>query len=191
MKKWKLFFGSLLAANILVVGLLLIIVFQPSPTQDRQKSDKAIVDGVELDIQTNKKDLTQLINYYLRKESRNQRVNYEVFLADEVQLIGELPVFEKTINMVLAFEPEVQKNGDVTLRQKSISLGELQLPVFIVLKYIKDNYKMPEWVIINPEEQTVYVALQKMKLKSDFRVKVKTFNLQQDEIIFQLVVPTS
>lgn len=146
-------------------------------------------DYVPFKIQTDKQDLNQVINHYLEKEGLTGAIDYKVILNDEVELYGLIPVFSQDIQLKLTFEPQVLDNGDMVLQQKSISVGQLQLPVSYVLKFIGDKYKLPEGVTIHPNEEKIFVSLQKMKLKSDVKVKVDEFNLRNDDIRFTLLVP--
>jgi uncharacterized protein YpmS len=75
------------------------------------------------------------------------------------------------------------------LKQKSISIGALNLPVTYVMKIIQQNYKLPNWVVIEPNNESIYVSLQEMELKSDIKVRANSFNLKRDDISFTLWVP--
>jgi uncharacterized protein YpmS len=143
---------------------------------------------VQFHFTTNKQDLNQVINHHI--ESLKGPIDYEVLLKDDVELYGTIPIFTQNIQMKLTFEPVALDNGDLLLKQKSISIGELPLPVSQVLKMIRDNYQFPDMVQIDPKEEQIYIALQKMKLKSDLSVRVDEFNLQGDQIKFSLLVPT-
>ncbi|MDF0725715.1 YpmS family protein [Cytobacillus sp. S13-E01] len=190
MKKWKLSFWGLVAVNIIIISVLLIAVFMPERKPDSIDSENQIPSsGVELDVFTNKIELTRLINSFLKKESKNQPLEYQVLLDKDVLLIGTIKAFNKEIDLELRFVPVATPNGDLLLEQKSISLGQLSIPVSFVLTYIKEKYALPEWVAINPKDNTVYVSLTNMKLGSDVQVKVNTFDLENDDISFKLVVP--
>ena len=190
MKKWKLSFLGLLAINIIIISGLLISIIMPAGERDNIESDNPTTsNGVELDVFTNKIELTRLINSYLKKESKNQPLDYKVLLDKDVLLIGTIKAFNKEMDLEMRFVPIATSNGDLLLEQKSISLGQLSIPVSFVLTYIKEKYALPEWVTINPKDQTIYVSLTKMKLGSDVQVRVNTFNLENDDISFKLVVP--
>jgi uncharacterized protein YpmS len=106
-----------------------------------------------------------------------------------VELMGSVPVFTSNLDFKLDFEPKALENGDILLKQKSISVGQLNLPVSYVLKVIRDSYNFPEWVKIQPTDELIYVSLQDMKLKSDIKVRANEFNLKEDNISFRLLVP--
>lgn len=186
--KWKLAFFILVG----VVALLFIILFSmasgPVETENMPK-DTSATENVKFDITTNKSDLNKVINHYLEDEGFTGSIDYQVLLKDEVELYGAIPVFGQELQMKLTFEPKALKNGDLVLRQESISLGALKLPVSYVMNFIKNSYSIPKWVRIQPNEETVYVSLQTMKLKSDIQVRANKFDLKRDDISFTLLVP--
>lgn len=188
--KWKILFFLLLGINIASAAVVSILISLPP---DHEGTEMARVDNgedVKFVINTNKEDLNKVINHYLEKEGLTGPINYKVLLRDEVELYGTMPVFSRDLKMKLTFEPEALDNGNLVLRQKSISIGQLQLPVSYVLKFVRDSYHLPDWVTIVPNDEMVYVALQKLKLKSDVKVKVNEFDLKKDKIKFTLLVPT-
>lgn len=154
------------------------------------KEQSTAKEDVKFEIKTNKADLNRIINHYIEQEGLKSPIEYEVMLNDEVELYGTMKVFTQDIEMKLTFEPEALENGDLILKQKSISIGKIQLPVSYVLKFVRDQYDFPSWVTIQPNDELVYVALQKMKLKSDIKVKVNKFDLKNNDIRFTLLVPT-
>lgn len=188
-RKWKKLFLLLIGINILVIVTLLIIINLPSVDDDYIAKNIKYDEYVPFNIQTNKQDLNQVINHYLDEEGLTGGIDYQVILNEEVELYGSLSVFSQDVQMKLAFEPKALENGDIVLQQKSISVGQLQLPVSRVLKFVADKYKLPKWVVIQPNEERIYVSLQNMKLKSDVKVKVDEFNLKNDDIRFTLMVP--
>jgi uncharacterized protein YpmS len=141
-------------------------------------------------VTTNREDLTKLINHYLEKEGLNGPIHYEINIADQVELYGTLPIFNTDIQMKLSFEPIALENGDLLLKQKEISIGQLPLPVSYVMNFIANQYNFPEWVDINPEDEEIYVHLTKMDLKNGMLIEAKTFDLEQNIIQFNLLLPT-
>ena len=188
--KWKTLFYSLLALNLLVIVSLIILVNLPAK-DEKIMPRAAHEEDIQFQIHTNREDLTRLINQYIEKEGLNGNIHYEVYLNDEVELYGTMPFFNREVEMKLTFEPVAQKNGDLLLKQKSIAVGQMNLPVSYVMNFINERYDFPEWVTIQPNDKSIYISLQDMKLKSDVRVKAKNFNLKNDDIAFLLTVPSS
>jgi uncharacterized protein YpmS len=187
MNKWKWLFIGLLAINFLFLVIVGSLALQPSKGNESSMNAEGLKEDVSLSIIAKKEDLNALINKYLQKEFHHQPLNYEVRLTDQVEVYGTIEAFGNDLDISMDFEPEVQKDGDLLLRQQSLAVGRLQLPVRTVLGYVNNNFSLPEWVRIHPKDESVYVALQEMEMKSDFRVKVKKFDLEKDDIQFTLI----
>ncbi|MFP7297978.1 YpmS family protein [Neobacillus niacini] len=186
--KWKTGFFLIAGLNLLIVIILLSLIFVPADekgTIQKTPDEKS----VSFQVKSNKADLNVLINQYIQKEAADSPIDYSVQLRDEVELYGTLQFFSQEVDLKLTFVPEALDNGDLVLKQKSISVGSLPLPVSYVLKFINDNYKLPKGVDIQPNNKIIYVNMQQLKLKSDVKIKVNKFDLQKDDIAFTIVVP--
>jgi uncharacterized protein YpmS len=186
---WKRGFFLLLGLNLLFVVILLWTVLVPEGNQPKNNIKPPNNQTVSFHVKSNKNDLNMLINHYLKEETADSPIAYRVILGDEVELYGTLPLFSEKINLKLTFEPEALPNGDLVLKQKSISIGSLRLPVSYVLKFIGDNYKIPKGVDIRPNDKQIYVHMQQLNLKSNIRIKVNKFDLKKDDIAFTFLVP--
>jgi len=179
---WKIAFLTLASVVVAFVLVLSFFLFVPDGrVPEPEKTGKT----VDLRVETNKADLTALINRYLREE----KIKGKVFLNDEVVYYGTVGVFSEKMQYKMTFKPKALKNGDLVLKQKSVSLGSVHLPVSYILKFVKTTYHLPRWVIIQPGEKLVYVQLQNMKLENGAKVKVNQFDLQHDDISFTLGFP--
>ncbi|MDR4888589.1 YpmS family protein [Fredinandcohnia sp. QZ13] len=186
--KWKVLFLTLLAINLVCVLIFFGLLF--TPNKEVTPKEKVVSnDYVNLSVETNKEDLTRVINNFLKKEAKDNPLNYKVLLTERVMLLGTIQVFGKEIDMVMTFKPKVLENGDLLLQQEAFTVGQVSLPVTFVLRYINDYYNLPEWVQIDAKNQDIYVYLSEMKMKSDTKVEVDTFDLSKDELRFKLQVP--
>lgn len=189
MNSWKKLFIALVMLNIIVVVGVIFLIFLPTKDEEIALKDINHDDYVQFHVQSNKADLNRLINHYIEEQGLNERIKYNVTLTDQVELYGTMKVFTQDVELKLTFEPESLDNGDLILRHKTISIGHLQLPVPVVLKFIRDSYDIPSWITIRPNDEEVYVNLHDLKLKSDTKVRVNTFDLKRDNILFTLLVP--
>jgi uncharacterized protein YpmS len=190
--KWKLAFFVLLG---LIAALLLILFIMVTSPADKSKvepvKNTSEQEDVAFKVATNKRDLNRVINHYIEEEGKNSQIDYQVLLTDEVELYGTLPLFSQELELRLTFEPKALENGDLILYQKSISVGKLRLPVSTVLKFVRDSYSLPAAVNIQPDEERVYVSMERLKLKSDIKVRINEFDLKKDNIKFTLFVPAN
>jgi uncharacterized protein YpmS len=187
--KWKTGFFLLLGFIVLIVIILISLILLP--VDEKGKIQQSIPDNknITFEVRSNKADLNVLINQYIKKEAADSPIEYSVQLQDEVELYGTLQFFSQEVDLKLTFVPEALENGDLVLKQKSISVGSLPLPVSYVLKFIKDNYKLPKGVDILPNDKMIHVHMQQLDLKSDVSIKVKRFDLLKDDIAFTILVP--
>ena len=188
---WKRLFILLLGLNVALVFLLFtFFLFMINDTGNETKIPT--IDPTEkqvaLQIKTNKQDLNRVINHYLDTEL-SSTYDYQVLLTDQVELYGAIPIFNEELNVKLTFEPKPLENGDLELQQKNMSIGNLSLPPSLVLKFIQNSYSLPEWIMIQPSKEKIYVSLNTFKLKSNFKVLVDEFNLKDDDIRFSLQLP--
>ena len=188
---WKRLFILLLGLNVALVFLLFtFFLFMINDTGNETKIPT--IDPTEkqvaLQIKTNKQDLNRVINHYLETEL-SSTYDYRVLLTDQVELYGAIPIFNEELNVKLTFEPKPLENGDLELQQKNMSIGNLSLPPSLVLKFIQNSYSLPEWIMIQPSKEKIYVSLNTFKLKSNFKVLVDEFNLKDDDIRFSLQLP--
>ncbi|TDL76877.1 DUF2140 family protein [Rhodococcus qingshengii] len=186
--KWKTGFFLILGLNLFIGIILLSLILVPADEKVKLQNipdDKS----VSFQVKSNKADLNVLINQYIKKEAADSPIDYSVQLQDEVELYGTLKFFSQEVDLKLTFVPEALDNGDLVLKQKSISVGSLPLPVSYVLKFIKDNYKLPKGVEIQPNDKMIHVHMEQLKLKSDVKIKANKFDLVKDDIAFTIVVP--
>ncbi|MEK4029054.1 MULTISPECIES: YpmS family protein [Bacillaceae] len=187
-KGWKLAFLGLLALNVIIIFILVIGLFSPIKDEPLPKAYPA-KEAVEFHVRSNKEDLNRVIKTFIEKEKEKSFVDYNVYLRDQVELYGDIAVFSERIDYKLTFEPEALKNGNVILRQKGIKVGRINLPVSYVLKAARDAYQFPDWVKIMPNDELIYISLDKMKLESDLKVKADRIDLKKDDIRFTFQLP--
>ncbi|HLO10814.1 MAG TPA: YpmS family protein [Pseudoneobacillus sp.] len=189
-KNWKKLFFLLLFINIGILIVATLIISRPVKDNRIVVDDSSLQGYVPFLIETKKENLTEVINHYIKKEAEGSPVNYQVVLGDEVELYGTIPIFTNEIQMKMTFKPKALDNGDLVLQQKSIAIGEMKLPVTYILKFIQDRYRLPKGVMIQPSKKIVYISMPKLNLKSDFQIRVNKFDLKENDLSFQLYVPT-
>ena len=187
--KWKIGFLILLGINLLFAIIILSLMMFPSEGPETSKMKGLAGEHVSFHVKSNKNDLNQLINHYLKEEAVDSSIDYQVVLGDAVELYGTLPFFSEELNMKLTFKPNALENGDLVLKQKSMTIGSLHLPISYVLNFISDNYKIPKGVEIRPKDKLIYINMQQLRLKSDIKLKADKFDLKKDDIRFTILVP--
>ncbi|TFJ93444.1 YpmS family protein [Lentibacillus salicampi] len=188
--KWKRLFIFLLGMNVLTVVCILALIFWPvSETETPAPTEENTQRSSEFTVRTTKQNVNELVNAYIDKFAAGSDHQYSVSLDEDVKLIGELPVFSSTVPVSVHLEPLVQENGDVVLKQESISIGQLALPNKKIMEYLKQYLPMPEWVTVDPANEEIYVAVTDMNIRSNFHVSVKSFDLEANNLSFNIEVP--
>ncbi|UFU01446.1 YpmS family protein [Radiobacillus kanasensis] len=190
-QNWKQWFLILAGINAGVILLLLLLIFLPplSSNQPPKGENIEAEDGAEFVVRSSKEDLSQLINGYLDKMLKSKADDFEVILDKNVVITGAVEAFQSKIPVTIEMEPVVQENGDLVLKQEKITLGRLPLPSKKILSYIDKGYPIPDWVKIYPKKESIYVAVTEMDIKSNFKVKVESFDLENDDLRFKFKVP--
>lgn len=188
---WKRRFFTLVFVNVVIILALAIYLYSPIPKTEIERAGEQykVENSSEFVVRTTKQNLNNLVNAYLDKLLAGTNHQYTVHLDEDVQVLGELPLFSSTVPLLLHLEPIVQENGDVVLKQKSISVGQLQLPNKQIMKYVSEYLPVPEWVMINPSEEEIYVKVTEMEIRSNFKVSVEQFDLEGNNIAFKFNVP--
>ena len=188
--KWKWVFLILLTLNIIALTTFAALIFWPvTETEVNYTGHMTAPNSSEFVVRTTKKNLNELVNAYIEKLTEGTKHQYSISLDEDVHLIGELPVFSTTVPLSVHLVPFVQDNGDVILKQKSISVGLLQLPNKKILEYMEKFLPMPKWVTINAKEEEIYVAVTEMEIKSNFKVGVENFDLDANNLAFRINIP--
>lgn len=189
MEKWKLSFFILLSANFLFFLTAAALLFLPGEKPSEKKMEWDDQHFAAFKVETNKQSLTKLINDYLKKEADNQPLTYQVNITDEdVKLYGSLIAFGRELDMIMAFEPHVTKDGNVILLVKNLSVGKLSVPVAYVLKYIKSQYQLPKEVVIDSQKRRVIVDLNELTLQNGSKIRAETIDLKKGVISATLFV---
>lgn len=189
--KWRRLFFGLLLFNIAVIAVLLILLFWPVkevPLPNGEQNSE-LKDSSQFIIRTTRNNLTEMVNAYVDNLAGSDKYHYQVRLDEDVHLIGEYPVFSSTVPLNIHLEPFVEDNGDVILKLRSISAGLLELPNKQIMAYLDEKLPKPDWVTVNPRTEEIYVALSKMEIKSNFRVKAEHIDLAANNIAFKIEVP--
>lgn len=187
---WKQLFLGIVGLNGCFVLFFFIFLFWPlSDTDIPIKEFIEEEPGAEFTITSSKQNLNELVNEYVDHFMNDKADKYTVKLDENVQLLGSIEAFQTDIPISITLEPSVQENGDLVLYASDMSLGLLALPEKKILEYVKKELKAPEWVEIDPKNQLIYIGVTQMEVKSNFKVKVQSFDLKNDHITFRIKVP--
>ncbi len=191
MNKWKgAFFVlfTLVIASIVFVGYLITtpIDDMASPTV------RELPNGSHLKVETTPKEFEHMANQLIANSMNTSKIPVQMFVDKEVTLRSTLTVFEMELPIVMTFEPSIEK-GNLLLKQKTVEVGMLDIPPNSALKLLKDSVDLPKWMHIQPDKEQIYLNLTEMDIpigeNLKARVEAKEFNLQENRIILDVVIP--
>lgn len=189
MNRWKVAFFLLIAIIITAILALAYWIGQPAVDPPIPAAEKAPKNSNVLTVTSTKKDLEGIANTYISKAIEDEPLPVEVLVEDRIILISQLTVFGIELPVVMEFDPYVEEDGNLRLEQSSVEVGNLQIPPSTVLSLMQDTVSLPDWMIIRPTAEEVYVDLSKLPVTSDVKVKAKEINLEQDQIIMEIIIP--
>lgn len=188
--RWKWAFTVLLAVIVLATGIVINRV--TAPAQTPAVTRKADIGDTSMTVELNRHQVNALAANYLNRFLRGQQVKYTFIVGQQyATLAGDTKFLGAKIRFALNFIPERQKNGNVLLRAKGLSIGRLNLPVKIVMGYIAKNYNVPKWVKIDAKKKTILLDLNQYSAKRSLKYSAQEINMAQGRFKFLITVPTN
>lgn len=183
---WKYLFFFLLA--LIIGGGIFLIKEITSKREDIKVVDEYKAwdkkDAAFL-LSMNKEQVNKLINKYLSEFLDNETIKYGFILEERALFTGQYKIFDEEVSFYLYFEPNVLEDGNVLLKAKSLSIGTLEIPISTIMSYIKNNYSLPEWVVVDAENESITLNLDKITF-NNMAFKAKQINLLEDKIIAEV-----
>ncbi|WP_246938845.1 YpmS family protein [Bacillus pinisoli] len=185
-KAFFILLGTVLAMVLLIVGVAIrLLLAEPTLTSDPNENKD--LGKPFFTLSTTKTAINKWIQEELDEEERTvQNINYTVSLEDYIYLRGHLVVFNSEIPFQMTFEPVVNETGGLTLQEREISLGRIQLPGDLVLGLLAEQVHFPSWVTVRPASHEIIVNVRDIELQKDMVLSVKDFDLEKDQLVFQL-----
>lgn len=183
---WKILFFALSGIVLAVLIAIFVLVGIPSevPLPDNTAAEE---DNPVLEITSSKENLNEIIAQMIQKQKTGQSLDFSMVLTDSVELYTVIPVFEREIQLKMTFQPETLDNGDIILKQETMQLGQMRLPVSYVLNFISNQASLPEWMIIDPANEQIYIALSEIELPNNLKLQANRMDLVEDDISFHVV----
>ena len=186
--KWILY--GLVSINVMVILAVIWLVFiYPS---DGGRAPLASLDTqgmAKFEVRSDKADLEKVINGYLQDNVISDKLSYQIELNDDLRFLGEVRILGRTVPVEIGFQPVVQENGDLLLKQDYFKVGSLRLPRSLVLEYVRSSYAFPEWIDIQPSRRQILLASTAMNTKSGLIIRVREFDLTADELRYEVWIP--
>ncbi len=189
MNRWKAAFFILAGVILAAIAYLFILIGTSAESDALPKAKEQVGEVNYLTVNATKEDFEGIANTYIQKALKKEPLPVTLEVADDITLSSELTVFSKTIPVVMHFDPVVLEDGNLMLKQSSVEIGPLNIPPSTILKVLADSVNLPEWMIVRPKEEELFIDLSGLPISGDLQVKAKEFNLDKDEIILEIMIP--
>lgn len=187
MNKWKVAFFML--SGVIVFSIIIIVYLATSPADDVAIPEPQEIKGNVLVVETTAKEFESIAKQYIGDALNKAELPIEIQVNDQIQLFGDVKIFNVTLPIVMNFEPIVS-NGNLRLKQTAVNVGIINIDPTTVLKVMRDSIDFPSWMIVRPNEEEIYVDLSRINIASGSRVRAKEIDLKNDKIILEIIVPT-
>lgn len=189
MNPWKIGFFALAGIVIAAVAALILFIGSPGESEPLPKAKEVQTPTNVLTVHSTKEDLQGIANTFIRKAMKGEPLPVTMEVRDEVILLSEMTVFSYTLPVQMHFNPVVQEDGNLILKQSSMEIGQLNIPPATVLKILRDSVALPPWMVVRPDEEELFIDLSRIPVSGNLQVKAKTFNLAEDDIILEIMIP--
>ncbi|AWE07434.1 DUF2140 domain-containing protein [Lysinibacillus sp. 2017] len=186
MNKWKVAF--LVLAGALLIAIVAVFYLATSNTKQAIISDPIPLEGNVLSVETTAKEFESIAKQYLSAALNNSALPVELAVEDKIYLYSTLTVFNVEVPIQMDFQPIVS-DGNIILEQEAVHVGKINIQPKAVLKIMKDSVDFPSWIIVQPNEEEIYVDLSRINIASGSRVRAKEIDLANDKIVLEVVIP--
>lgn len=183
---WKWAF-LLLTSFLLALGIIFYVRIHTPREDTKQIQTRVSEKDPKIGSFTTTRDqLNDSIATYL-DDYQSKKFSYKVYASKQQVLFeGKYNLLGEDIPLYIYFQPSKLEDGSVLLTVSEISAGTLSFPKADVLKQLKRNYRLPQFVTIDEKNATVTIQLAAMKNELDIYVKANTIDLYNDQIIFDI-----
>lgn len=190
MKIWRSAFLVLLTVNILAIIAFFLLITTPAEKHSLADSNAApkALSGNSVIVNVTKEDFEGIANTYIQQEMADQPIPLSLAVDDDVSLSTELEIFSVALPILLRFEPSVQEDGNLLLQQKSVEVGMLDIPPESALKLLRDSVELPDFMEVEPSEESVLLKLTDIPLDGGIAVRATSFNLEEDDIRLRVTI---
>ena len=187
---WKWAFFVLLAAIIIGGAVVVHKAAAPAPTPEVSRPVQAT--DTSLTVALNRKQVNALSANYLNQFLKGERVKYHFIVGVKyATLIGDTKFMGVKIRFAINFIPQMTKEGNILLKAKGLSVGQLNIPLKFVMGYIAKNYNIPKWVSIDAKNKTILLDLNRYSKHRSLKYSAEEINMEDGRFRFLITVPTN
>ncbi len=190
LNKWKVAFLMLATLVLMTLIVLSYLLFSPTDNVNLINGEDDVVKGSVLKVQTTTNEFEAIAQKYLAEAILDSPIDVQLEVDEQIYLYSDLIVFGVKIPIQMDFDPIVD-DGNIRMKQTKVHIGKLNIPPSTVLKLVKDSVNFPSWIIVQPEKEEIFVDLSRLNIADGNRVRAKEIDLENDEILLEIIIPTN
>lgn len=187
---WKWAFFTLLIVIVAAAGITLSKVVAPVNEPAQQAAYSPTNTSVEVNL--SRAQVNALSANYLNRFLKDKKVKYRFIVGKKyATLIGQTKFLGAKVQFALNFIPQRLSNGNILLKARGLSVGQLNVPISFVMGYIKNSYHLPNWVYINQKKKTVVLDLNKYSRHRSLHYAAEELNMNDGQFKFLISIPNN
>lgn len=187
---WKWAFIALVALIVVLGGVF--VTKATAPNTKTEISQPIKQSAASFSVELNRDQINALSKNYLNNFLKDKKVKYQFIVGKQyATLIGNTKFLGSKIRFAINFVPQKTKEGNVLLKAKGLAIGQLNIPIKFVMSYVAQNYKLPNWVTINPKKKTVLLDLNRYSKNRQLKYSAQEINMQEGKFKFHISVPAN
>ncbi|WP_295731635.1 YpmS family protein [uncultured Limosilactobacillus sp.] len=185
---WKWAFWGLI---ILLIGTGCLIYNRiTAPVETPTEASVPAKTANSFEVTLNRKQVNALSSNYLDRLLKGNNIKYRFIVGTQyATIVGTSKFFGAKVQFAINFIPERKSNGNILLRAKGLSVGRLNLPIKYVMGYIKKQYKLPNWVYVNQQKQTILLDLNKYSQQHALHYSAEQIDVKNGQFRFLISIP--
>lgn len=187
--KWA--FLSLVAIIIIAAAVLFRACSASVPQSTVGQAAYAKTDNsVQIDL--TRQQLNALSDNYLDQFLKKSKIKYRFIVGPKyATVIGKTKFLGTSIQFSLNMVPERLHNGNVLLKAAGMNVGRLNVPVGFVMGFIAKQYKLPNWVSVNPKKHTILLDLNKYSRHKQLHYSMEKIDMAGGRFQMKLSIPNN
>jgi len=185
---WKWAFLGLIAIIIIVSIQLMSSIETVSINEPNMDTVAYTNQEMVFTTSATREDTEQFINTFLSTTLDEEYDNFSVEIQDQLNVHGQLEVFQFTVPFTLSFDPYVLENGNVQLRADTVELGNFSLPVGATMSLLANQLEVPYFISIDSESEMIVINLNEFSEEQDIGIQMVQIDLPEDVIQMNLYV---
>ena len=182
-KHWMNHRAWFYAFIILIILILVALAYVWSQISDDTNHPTINTEQTKKDftISFDNAQLESLMNASMKDYDIQSRITKKSLSFDtRTKILG------KDIDITLQTKPKKLNNDTIYFKIQSIDIGKLNISNPFVLSQIKKYSDLPEYINIDPKEETIYLSLDKIDIDNVDAIQIQTLDISAKKWYFDI-----